>query len=195
MPSALRSGGGSLLSSVPGRRRGRAAERDVQRLAVRADLDAARTLAERGGRHDRLRGGVDHGQVAGGLVGDEDANRRDDRRGRRRRGRAGASGFGGVWPQPAASAAAVAAASANAKNDVRAWRDDNANECVTRGRRNFEMRSMGRAARRRPGGSLRRCARCLRGRRTRRFPGRSSSTGNSAVHSRVHVVGSSAVKR
>ena len=81
MPSALRSGGGSLLSSVPGGAGGDPLS------ATYSDLPSGLTWMPRGrlpsggGRDDRLRGGVDHREVAGGFVGDEDANRRDGRRG------------------------------------------------------------------------------------------------------------------
>jgi methionyl-tRNA synthetase len=47
----------------------RSAQRHEQRLAIRADLDPARTLAERIRANDRLTLAVDDGEVAGRLVG------------------------------------------------------------------------------------------------------------------------------
>ena len=88
MPSAVLSAGGSLLSSTPGPRNGRAAERDEQLRAVRAHLDAARPFAERNGCHGLVRAAVDDRQIAAWLVRDIDVVRRLRRFG------AGAAGGG-----------------------------------------------------------------------------------------------------
>ena len=84
-----------------GRRGRRAAERDIERFAVGARLNAARPLSELVGADRGLRLGVDHREIAGPFVGDVDAELRGRRgrggglRGGRRHGRLRAAARGG----------------------------------------------------------------------------------------------------
>ena len=80
MPSALRSGGGSVFSSTPGPALGDPLSATYSRVAVRTGGDAARPLAEPDRRRRRQRDGVDDAEVALGLVRHVQPDGRDLRR-------------------------------------------------------------------------------------------------------------------
>ena len=91
MPSALRSGGGSLLSSVPGGAIGDPLSATNSFVPSGLTLMPLRPLAERDRRDNLIGAAVDDGQVAADFVRDVDVVRRlrRFRRGCRRRRRRG----------------------------------------------------------------------------------------------------------